>query len=124
MRRREKLRAKTQAFLPGEVVHEAFQAFTWNPYLGLIWAIATYAGGVRIVAVTTDRFVVFRCRRVRFTRPAGILRSLPRQTRVGPPHGFLWFRSNALGERLYMYRLDFAALRRLRGPPPVSPTDT
>jgi hypothetical protein len=57
----------------------------------------------RVVVVTDRRILVCRSGRFSTTPVNEVLRELPRSTRIGPPSG-LWWKSESLGERLYVHK--------------------
>jgi hypothetical protein len=102
---RDKLRRNAAPFLqPGETVQAVFAAQTTSQYLALIsFLILIIANSYRVVVVTDRRILVCRSGRFRMTPVNEVLRELPRDTRVGPASG-LWWRSDHLGERLYIHK--------------------
>jgi hypothetical protein len=98
---RDTLRVNAAHLLkPGEVIQAVFSATMTSPWFGpLVWI-----SGYRAIVVTDRRILV--CRSGRFTDgPVGnVIRKLPRNTRIGPAKG-IWFRCEALGERLYIGQL-------------------
>ncbi len=88
----------------GEVIEQVFGAQPMSQYWVLVslW-ILVLRNRYRVVIVTDRRIVVARSGRFTQTPIAGVLRVLPRSTRIGPATG-LWFRTESLGERLYIHR--------------------
>ncbi len=89
---------------PGEVVQAVFGAQTVSQYFALIsfWIIIL-KNAYRVVVVTDRRILVFRAGRFRTALVREVVQELPRATRIGPAHG-LWYRCEALGERLYVHK--------------------
>jgi hypothetical protein len=106
---RDKLAAEAQPHLePGETVQAVLAAQAANPFLAVlsIWIILI-KDAYRAVVATDRRIIVFRTSRWRFTRFKGIERVLDRSTRIGPPSGSVWYRSEVLGEELWVHRRFF-----------------
>jgi hypothetical protein len=102
---RDKLRANAQHVLqPGETIQAVFCGQTTSQYFALIsfWIILL-TNAYRVVVVTDRRILVCKSGRFTMTSIKEVLRELPRGTRIGPPNG-LWWRSETLGERLYVHR--------------------
>lgn len=102
---RDKLRANAAPFLqPGENVQAVFCGQTTSQYFALIsvWIIIL-TNAYRVVVVTDRRILICRSGRFRMTPVKEVLRELPRATRIGPASG-LWWRSESLGERLYVHK--------------------
>ncbi len=102
---RDKLRTNTAHLLqPGESIQAVFPAQTTSAYFALIsiWIIIL-SNAYRVVVVTDKRILVCQSGRFRNTPVKGVVRELPRDTRIGVPGG-LWWRSDTLGERLYVHR--------------------
>ena len=88
----------------GESVQAVFAAQTTNPW----WALVSYwiiilRNSYRVVVVTDRRILVCRSGRFRVTPVNAVVGEFPRTTRIGPVKG-LWYRCDALGERLYIAR--------------------
>jgi hypothetical protein len=100
---RETIRANAQPLLePGEVVEAVIPAQTTSQYLALIsYWIILFRNAYRVIVVTDRRILVCRSGRFRTTPVRDVLRELPRDTKIGPATG-LWYRTDALGERLYI----------------------
>ncbi|WP_067465639.1 hypothetical protein [Actinomadura macra] len=100
---RDKMRANAAHVLqPGENIQAVFCAQTTSQYFALIsYWIIIFSNAYRVVVVTDRRILVCRSGRLRMTPVNEVLRELPRNTRIGPPSG-LWWRSDHLGERLYV----------------------
>ena len=45
------------------------------------------------------------------TKIKGVIRELPRSTRIGPPSG-LWYKSETLGERIYIHKRFHSDINR------------
>ena len=102
---REKLRSNAAPLLqPGETIQAIFPAQTTSAYFALIsvWIII-FSNAYRVVVVTDRRILVCQSGRFRNTPVKSIVRELPRGSRIGIPGG-LWWRSDTLGERLYIHR--------------------
>jgi hypothetical protein len=116
------MRANVAEFLqPGEQIQAVFPAQTKNPYLVLIgvighlpwpWTVLYSKVGLKVKSTRPrDRVVVATDRRIlvceagtwRMSAVKKVLRELPRLTQIGPASG-LWYRTAALGERLYIHR--------------------
>jgi hypothetical protein len=50
----------------------------------------------------------------------GLLRELPRQTKIGAPSG-MWYRTDALGESIYINKRFFPEVFRADGSEPEKP---
>jgi hypothetical protein len=102
---RDKLRENAAPLLqPGETIQSVFCAQTTSQYFALVsvWIIIL-TNAYRVVVVTDRRILVCSSGRFRMTPVKEVLRELPRNTRIGPPSG-IWWRSETLGERLYIHR--------------------
>jgi hypothetical protein len=98
---RDTLRRNAAPFVENdEVVQVAFSAQTHSQYLLLLLPLLN---SYRVVVVTNRRILVLRGGKWRLTRILGEVRELPRTTIIGPAHG-LWYRFDALGERLYVHK--------------------
>jgi hypothetical protein len=102
---RDKIRANAQPFLQaGEEIQAVIPAQTTSQYFVLIsYWIIIFSNAYRIIVVTNQRILLFHSGRFRITPVGELIRELPRQTTIGPAHG-LWYRTEALGERLYINR--------------------
>jgi hypothetical protein len=102
---RDKIIANSQQFLePGEQVQAAFGAQTFNGYWALLsWLIVLFGNSYRAVIVTDRRIVVLDSGKWSMGTPKSVVRTLPRGTVIGPASG-LWYRTSALGERLYVHK--------------------
>src|ERR1700691_1978985 len=102
---RDKLTANAAPLLaPGEEIQAVIPAQTISQYFVLIsyWIILA-SNALRVVVVTDRRILLCRSGRFRMTPVGEVLAELPRQTVIGPAHG-LWYRTDALGGRLYINR--------------------
>jgi hypothetical protein len=102
---RDKLQANTADLLqPGEQVQAVFSAQAVNPWLAIIsfWIII-FKNAYRIVLVTDRRIIVLQAGKMSITQNKGVLRELPRATKIGPPAG-LWYITEALGEKLWIHK--------------------
>jgi hypothetical protein len=100
---RDKLRQNASHLLqPGEEIQTVFPAQTTSQYFVLIsfWIIIL-SNAYRVVVVTNRRILLCRSGRFRISPVKDVVRELPRQTLIGPAHG-LWYRSESLGQRLYI----------------------
>lgn len=102
---RDKMTANAAPHLqPGETVQAVFGAQTHSQYLFLISVfILLLLNSYRVVVVTDRRILVCRSGRLSTAAVNEVLRELPRSTRIGPPSG-LWWKSESLGERLYVHK--------------------
>jgi hypothetical protein len=89
---------------PGESIDAVFGAQTVSPWWKFLsYSILMLAGGYRADIVTDRRILVCRCGRLRSSALKEVLAELPGQTVIGPLAG-MWSHTEALGERLYVYR--------------------
>ena len=102
---RDKLRNNAAHLLqPGETIQSVFCAQTTSAYFALIsYWIILFTNAYRVVVVTDRRILVCKSGRLTMTPVKEVIRELPRNTRIGPPNG-LWWRSESLGERLYIHK--------------------
>jgi hypothetical protein len=102
---RDKIREKAAPHLhAGEQVQAVFSAQTFSQYwAALSWLIVLFKNAYRAVVVTDHRIVVFDTGRWSMANVKSIVRELPRSTQIGPASG-LWWRSETLGERLYVHK--------------------
>src|SRR5258706_14202447 len=110
---RDKMRANAEPFLePGETVQAVFGAQTTSQWFILVsYWIIIIKNSYRVVVVTDRRILVGRSGRMTQTPIKEIIRELPRTTKIGPASG-LWYKTEALGERLYInkrFHKDVAA---------------
>jgi hypothetical protein len=110
---RDKLtRNATPVLQPGEVIQAVFCAQTTSQYFALLsYWIIILKNAYRVIVVTDRRILVCRSGRISMTPVKEVLRELPRTTRIGPASG-LWYKTEALGERLYIgkrFHKDIAA---------------
>src|SRR5262245_6560120 len=98
---REKMKPRVQPQLaPGEQVQAAFMAQTFSGWwIAVSTLIVIFAKGYRVVVVTDRRILVFD--RGKGKNMGAIRRELPRATKIGPHKG-IWYKTNALGEKLYI----------------------
>ena len=117
---RDKIRTNAQSLLqPGEVIQAVIPAQTTSQYFALlsVWIIVL-SNAYRVIVVTDRRILLCQSGRFRNSPVKGIVRELPRQTVIGPAHG-LWYRTESLGERLYInfrFQADVAAADALAYP--------
>jgi hypothetical protein len=121
---RDKIVENAKPFLgPGEQVQAAFAAQTFSQYWFLLsWIIVLVKNSFRSVVVTDRRILVLNTGKWSATKAKSVLRELPRSTQIGTPSG-LWWRTDALGERLYVHKRfhkDVVAANEL-APAPGSP---
>jgi hypothetical protein len=102
---RDKLTKNATPLLqPGEVIQSVFAAQTTSQYFALIsYWIIILKNAYRVVVVTDRRILVCSSGRLSVTAVKAVLHELPRATRIGPPSG-LWYKTDALGERLYIHK--------------------
>jgi hypothetical protein len=102
---RNQVRANAAHLLqPEETIQTVFCAQTTSQYYALLSTlIIILSDAYRVVVVTDKRILVCRSGRFRMTPVKGVIRELPRNTRIGPPSG-LWWRCETLGELLYVHR--------------------
>jgi hypothetical protein len=126
---RDKIKANAAHLLqPGESIQAVFTAQTTSMY----WVFVSYwiillRNAYRVIVVTDRRIMVCRTGRFRVTPVKGLLAELPRNTQIGPAHG-MWYRSESLGEKLYIHKRfhkDIAAADALlpTGPAPADPQE-
>jgi hypothetical protein len=102
---REKLRTNAAPHLQaGETVQAVFSAQRTSQW----WAVVSFwimilKDSYRAVVVTDRRILLCRSGRISMSPVNEVLRELPRSTRLGPASG-LWYRSENLGERLYIHK--------------------
>jgi hypothetical protein len=102
---RDRIRANASPLLQaGEEIQAVIPAQTVSAYYALIsiWLIMLLDGH-RVVVVTNRRIFLCSSGRISIARVRAVLAQLPRHTAIGPPRG-LWYRTDALGERLYINR--------------------
>jgi hypothetical protein len=100
---RDQMASNAAPFLqPGESIQAVMSAQTTSQYFALIsYWIIIFSNAYRVVVVTDRRILVCRSGRFRLTPVKEVLREVPRQTVIGPAKG-LWYRTDALGEKLYI----------------------
>jgi hypothetical protein len=105
---REKIRTNAAPVLePGETIQAVIPAQTQSQWFALIsYWIIILSNAYRVIVVTDRRILVCRSGRFRMTPVNGVLRQLPRSTPIGPASG-LWYRTDHLGERLYISKRFF-----------------
>ncbi len=85
----------------------------FNPTVPLIGAAKMVVSDSRAIVVTSERILVVQ---VAKNNPSGkvrsIVRSLPRSTRLGEPTGRIW-KCESLGDPLWVYKKDFASIRKI-----------
>ena len=111
----DKMKATVVEYLlPGEQIQAVFPAQTKSPYVALLlaWNVVFSKASLtfkstrpknRVVVVTDRRIFVVEAGTWRPFAVKKILRELPRLTKIGPAKG-LWYRTEALGEPLYIHR--------------------
>ena len=102
---RDKIRANAAHVLhPGEQIQAVIPAQITSGWMALIsYWIIIIRGAYRVVIATDRRILVCKSGRMRMTPVNEVLREGPRATLIGPPSG-LWYRTDALGERLYIHK--------------------
>jgi hypothetical protein len=110
---RDQLRANAAHLLgPDETIETVFPAQTVSQWFSLVsYWIIILANAYRVVVVTNRRIIVCNSGRFRMTPVKDVIRELPRQLSIGPANG-LWYRTEVLGERLYIakrFHKDIAA---------------
>ena len=110
---RDKMRSNAEPLLqPGETIQAVFGSQTTSQWFALLsYWIIIIKNSYRVVVVTDRRILVCRSGRFTTTPVKEVLHELPRSTRIGPATG-LWYRSEALGERMYVakrFHKDIAA---------------
>jgi hypothetical protein len=116
---RDQLRKNAAPLLqPGESIQSVFAAQTVSQYFALIsYWIIIFKNAYRVVVVTDRRILVCSSGRLRVTPVKAVMREIPRQTVIGPAHG-LWYRTEVLGEKLYInkrFHKDIAAADAMIG---------
>jgi len=102
---REKIRANAAPLLrEGEEIQAVIPAQTISAYYALISAwIIILLNGHRVIVATDRRILLCGSGRFSLTEVREVLAELPRQTAIGPALG-LWYKTESLGERLYIHR--------------------
>ena len=105
---RDKIRANAQHVLqPGEVMQAVIPAQTVSQYFALItYWIIILSNAYRTIVVTDRRIMVCRSGRWSITPVGQVEFQVPRGTRIGPATG-LWYKSQSLGQPLYINRRFF-----------------
>src|SRR5579859_816035 len=105
---RDKIRANAQQVLqPGEVIQAVIPAQTVSPYFVLItYWIIILSNAYRVIVVTDRRIMVCRSGRLRISPVGQVEFQVPRGTLIGPGTG-LWYKSESLGQPLYISRRFF-----------------
>lgn len=62
--------------------------------------------------MTDRRILVLDSGRWSATKATAVVRELPRSTRIGPPTGTIWYRTESLGETLRIHRRFHADIER------------
>jgi hypothetical protein len=100
-----KLKSNAAALLqPGEQLQAVIRGQTLNPKAVPITPLRILFGPsnpYRVIIATDRRLLVCRGSRWTLTGVGDIVAEQPRRTRIGPATG-LWYRTDALGERLYI----------------------
>lgn len=106
---RERIQERVAPYLqPGEVVQQAFAAQAASPFWSLLsYWIIVIKNAYRAVVVTDRRIIVFQSSRWAFSSIKSVKLELPRATRIGPAQGTVWYKSETLGEMLYIHRRFF-----------------
>ena len=91
-----------EAVIPAEAIFP-------NP-VPIATIVIALRGASRLVVATNQRILIFR--RGFFGALGDLLDERPRHVAIGPPHApFVFFRAEALGERLYIHRRWFKDVR-------------
>jgi len=106
---RDRISEKAAPYLqPGEVIQDAFAGQAASPFWSLLsYWIVIIKNAYRAVVVTDRRIIVFQSSRWGYSNIKSIKRELPRATRLGPPQGTVWYKTEVLGELLYIHRRFF-----------------
>lgn len=96
---------------PGETIQAVIPAQTSYPHPVLIASFyGMWRRTSRLVIATNERILIFR--RTASGVLAELLAERPRDITIGPPHAlFVFYRTNVLGERLYIHRRWFKDVR-------------
>lgn len=103
---REKIRSKVAPMLDaGEQIQEVFPATTMGLLMtALLDRILFFMPSThRIVVVTDRRIAVFRSGKFTQGNPKKLLRSVPRNTKIGPPKG-VTYKTKVLGEKMFVHK--------------------
>jgi hypothetical protein len=125
---RDKIRANAAHVVrPDEQIQAVIPAQITSGWMALIsYWIIIIRGAYRVIVVTDRRILVCKSGRMRMTPVNEVLREVPRATIVGPPSG-LWYRTESLGETLYIHKRfqkdirEADALAGVAGPAPIPP---
>jgi hypothetical protein len=102
-----------------EKIQAVFGAQTVSQYLSLIsYWIIIIKNAYRVVVVTDKRILVCGSGRFRTTPVNGVIRELPRTTKIGQPEG-LWWKCETLGEKLYINKRFHKDVREADGLAPI-----
>jgi len=106
---RDRISERAAPYLqPGEVIQDAFAGQAASPFWSLLsYWIIIIKNAYRAVVVTDRRIVVFQSSRWGYSNIKSVKRELPRATRLGPPQGTVWYKTEVLGELLYIHRRFF-----------------
>lgn len=106
---RDKIRANAQPFLePGEQIQAVIPAQTTSQYFALIsYWIIIFSNAYRNIIVTDRRILITQGGRFSLTPVKSVIAVVPRATAIGPTTGALWYKTESLGERLYINRRFF-----------------
>jgi hypothetical protein len=106
---RDRISEKAAPYLqPGEVIQDAFAGQAASPFWSLLsYWIVIIKNAYRAVVVTDRRIIVFQSSRWGYSNIKSVKRELPRATRLGPPQGTVWYKTEVLGELLYIHRRFF-----------------
>jgi hypothetical protein len=95
---REKLSARVQPLLPGENVQQIFLAQSGaSPWIANAFGFLGQSVVRRRIVAVTDRSVTVFATDFNGTNPKGLLRRLPRETKLGPAKG-VWSLINLGGD--------------------------
>ncbi|MCU1393341.1 MAG: hypothetical protein JWM34_1769 [Ilumatobacteraceae bacterium] len=89
----------------GEQIQEVFPATTMGLLMtALLDRILFFMPSThRIVVVTDRRIAVFRSGKFTQGNPKKLLRSVPRNTKIGPPKG-VTYKTKVLGEKMFVHK--------------------
>jgi hypothetical protein len=106
---RDSMRGSAAQYLqPGEPIQAVIGAQTASQYLAAITGFLVFLGlnKYRIIAVTPNRIVVLDAGKTSMKKARGVVRELPRSTRLGPGSG-VWHKIAASDETLRVHRRFF-----------------
>jgi hypothetical protein len=102
---RDKLKERATPYLqPGEQVQAAFVAMAMSPWWAALSSLILLAKNPYRTIVATDRRILVFSNARRSVTKGEFLREVPRATRIGPFTGKANYKTEALGEKLYINR--------------------